>query len=142
MTPTRKAGRPRTKLDERMLEELASINCSYDEMALVLGCSVRTLHDNFRTPIEKGRAQGKSSLKRMQFKLAMDGNATMLIWLGKIWLGQRERREEISIDVKTMTDDQLRRLVAGEDPAAILPDRAKPLAPAVNIYLPHNERDV
>lgn len=35
----------------------------------------------------------KTSLRRAQFELAMKGNPTMLIWLGKQYLGQNERTE-------------------------------------------------
>ena len=72
----KKVGRPRVKIDEDQLEKLAAIDCSFEEMASIVGCSVRTLHRNFDTVIEKGRAQGRASLKRRQFELAMDGNAT------------------------------------------------------------------
>ena len=31
------------------------------------------------------------SLRRAQYQVAKDGNPTMLIWLGKQWLGQSEK---------------------------------------------------
>jgi len=86
----KKTGRPLLNIDPAQVEKLAAIDCSYDEMALILGCDPKTLTNRFSQAIEKGRAHGKSSLKRQQFKLAMDGNPTMLIWLGKVRLGQRE----------------------------------------------------
>ena len=89
----RKVGRPRVKIDEGQLEKLAAIECSFEEMASIVGCSVRTLHDNFRTVIEKGRAQARASLKRRQFELAMDGNATMLICWGRFVLARRRNRQ-------------------------------------------------
>jgi AraC-like DNA-binding protein len=82
--------RPRLKIDPAQVEQLAAIDCSLEEMGAVLGCSPDTLQRRFAAVIEKGRATGRSSLKRKQFKLAMDGNPTMLIWLGKIRLGQKE----------------------------------------------------
>ena len=45
----------------------------------------------FRSSIERGRAQGKQSLRRMQHQVAMKGNVKMLIWLGKQVLGQTEK---------------------------------------------------
>ena len=62
-------------------------------MALVVGCSVSTLQRNFDQAIKKGRACGRASLRRKQFEVAMSGNATMLIWLGKVRLGQKEVAE-------------------------------------------------
>lgn len=84
--------RPLKVIDERQVEQLASIQCSLDEMAAVLGCERTTLHRRFATVIKKGREQGKSSLKRAQYKSAMDGNPTLLIWLGKQYLGQRDEQ--------------------------------------------------
>jgi hypothetical protein len=36
----------------------------------------------------KGRDKGRGSLRRKQYQLALQGNPTMLIWLGKQWLNQ------------------------------------------------------
>lgn len=110
MPSTKKVGRPKLDIDPEQVEKLASIDCSYEEMALVFACSVSTLQRNFAQAIEKGRAQGRASLKRKQFEVAMgspavfdeDGNQleaeskpnpTMLIWLGKIRLGQKDTAE-------------------------------------------------
>jgi hypothetical protein len=38
----------------------------------------------------KGRESLKQSLRRAQIKLALSGNAVMLIWLGKNLLGQSD----------------------------------------------------
>lgn len=38
-------------------------------------------------------SMGKTSLRRQQYRLAMKGNATMLIWLGKQALDQKDRAE-------------------------------------------------
>jgi AraC-like DNA-binding protein len=83
-------GRPRKNIDPAQVEELASIDCSYAEMAAVLGCNESTLTRRFAQAIERGRNRGKTSLKRKQFELAMAGDRTMLVWLGKVRLGQRE----------------------------------------------------
>jgi hypothetical protein len=87
---TRPPGRPRLAIDPQQVEELAAIDCSYAEMALILKCDASTLTRRFAQVIEAGRARGRSSLKRKQFALAMEGNPTMLIWLGKIRLSQKE----------------------------------------------------
>lgn len=109
--------RPRKAIDPAQVEQLAMIDCSYEEMAAVLGCSPDTLQRRFAAVIEKGRAVGRSSLKRTQYRIAMGQNAqfdkagnkiqkerepnpTMLIWLGKIRLGQKEPATEgVSADV-------------------------------------------
>lgn len=63
-------------------------------MAAVLNCSVDTLGRRFAEVIEKGRKQGNMSLKRKQYEVAMGGNVTMLIWLGKQRLDQTDKVEQ------------------------------------------------
>lgn len=82
--------RPKKVIDEDQLFKLAAINCSLAEMAAVLNCDVKTLTNRFSHVIEKGRENGKMSLKRKQYEVAMGGNVSMLIWLGKNILGQRD----------------------------------------------------
>jgi hypothetical protein len=99
-------GRKRLELDERQIHALAEIQCTMIEIASVMGCSVDTLERRFADVIKNGRESGKSSLRRMQFKKAMEGNPTMLIWLGKHYLGQKE-------EVRLSTNEpEVRRLLA------------------------------
>ena len=62
-------------------------------IATILGCSTDTLHRRFAAVIKKGYERGNHSLRLMQYQKAMDGNTTMLIWLGKQRLGQSDRSE-------------------------------------------------
>lgn len=82
--------RPKLEIDEDQVLKLAGINCSLAEMAAVLNCSSDTIERRFAEVIKKGRETGKMSLKRKQWELAMSGNVTMLIWLGKIILDQKD----------------------------------------------------
>jgi AraC-like DNA-binding protein len=84
--------RPQKLIDVKQVEELAAIDCTYEEMAAVLDCSTKTLKRRFGDLINKGRETGKASLRRAQHKAAMGGNATMMIWLGKQRLGQTDDR--------------------------------------------------
>lgn len=86
-------GRPKKNIDPKQVASLAAINCSYEEMAAVLDCSTSILTKRFYDVIEKGRGSGRMSLKRKQYEMAMGGNVTMLIWLGKQNLGQTEKME-------------------------------------------------
>ena len=88
-----KGGRPKKNINERQVVALAQIQCSYAEMAAVLGCDEKTLSNRFSQAIKEGREKGLSSLKRAQYKKAMDGNPTMLIWLGKQYLDQKDKAE-------------------------------------------------
>ena len=87
------AGRPHIKIDPLQVEKLAMIQCTQDEMSAVLGCSVDTLHRNYADVIKKGWEEGKMSLRRLQYKSAEAGDRTLLIWLGKQYLGQRDKTE-------------------------------------------------
>ena len=49
--------------------------------------------DNFEALYKKHQGEGKASLRRAQWKAAQDGNPTMLVWLGKQMLGQRDKQE-------------------------------------------------
>jgi hypothetical protein len=88
-------GRPRIKIDYAACEKLARIMCTQSEIAEVLGVSLSTLeHDKeFLRIHKKGIEAGKASLRRMQWKSAEDGNVTSQIWLGKQYLGQRDKSE-------------------------------------------------
>lgn len=86
--------RPKFKIDYDMVEKLASIQCTQQEIASFLGCSVDTLQrdETFCGLYKKGQENGKMSLRRIQYKLA-EKNPTMAIWLGKQYLGQRDNVE-------------------------------------------------
>lgn len=86
-------GRPKKEIDTDMVEKLASIFCTNEEIAEIVGCHRDTLADNFSAYIKKGREHGKMSLRRKQYEKAMTGNTTMLIWLGKQFLGQSDKIE-------------------------------------------------
>lgn len=86
-------GRPRKEISEAQVESLAAINCSYAEIAAVVGCDVSMLNRRFKQVIEKGRDQGKSSLKRKMWDIAINkGNVTMCIWLSKQMLGYTDKQ--------------------------------------------------
>jgi hypothetical protein len=88
-------GRPKKEIDYKLVKELSDIQCTQEEIAGVLNISVRTLQrdDEFCRIYKNGMLNGKMSLRRMQWEAAQAGNTTMLVWLGKQYLGQREKHE-------------------------------------------------
>lgn len=88
------AGRPKFKIDYNLVEKLAGIQCTQQEIASFLGCSVDTLQrdETFCGIYKRGQENGKMSLRRIQFKLA-EKNATMALWLGKQYLNQKDNME-------------------------------------------------
>lgn len=106
--------RPRLDINEEQVEELASINCSIEEIAAVVDCDRATLHRRFATVIQKGRERGRQSLKRKMWGIAMGGNVTMCIWLSKQMLGYTDKVEQKEISVESaekLVDSQKFKLV-------------------------------
>ena len=88
-------GRPKKKIDYDTVEKLASIMCTQEEIASYLDLSVRTLQRDkeFCRIYKKGLDKGRMSVRRQQYKSAESGSATMQIWLGKQYLGQRDKHD-------------------------------------------------
>lgn len=79
------------KLDHDLIFKLASIHCSYQEIADIAGTTVGVLEKRFKNVIEKARSEGKRSLRKWQFEKAQKGDVRMLMWLGKQYLGQADQ---------------------------------------------------
>jgi hypothetical protein len=90
-----KGGRPPIPVDLDLVKKLASIHCTKREIASVVGIAINTLeHERFVEVLQKGQDEGKMSLKRKMFEVAMKGNTAMLIWLSKQHLGMKERQPD------------------------------------------------
>ena len=91
-----KRGPQKKPVDSDRLLALAQIHCTHEEIAAVMGMSLRTFqerleeHPELHAIIDKGRDEGKASLRRAQWKSALSGDRTMMIWLGKNHLGQSD----------------------------------------------------
>lgn len=83
-------GKDKKIIDPKEVEKLASIGMKNSEIAEYLNIDDSTLSYNFKQELIKGRHNLKVSLRKAQISLALTGNATMLIWLGKNILGQSE----------------------------------------------------
>lgn len=112
-----RTGRPKKEIDRKQFESLLKLQCTLEEIAgffsdQLNGCSEdtierwckRTYKANFADVSKKCRAPGKISLRRYQFELAKK-NASMAIWLGKQYLGQKDLPED-SVDMED-TDSYL-----------------------------------
>jgi hypothetical protein len=92
-------GRPPTPIDLAIVRRAAGLGATVDEIAALLGVPRRTLYDRMeqdpeiQQALDEGRDQGRITLRRLQWQQAEAGNPTMLIWLGKQLLGQRDRHE-------------------------------------------------
>ena len=83
-------GRRKRVVPPKDVYELAALGCTDREIARWFDMDENTLRYNFSDIIEKGREDIKHALRRAQIKLALSGNAVMLIWLGKNILGQTD----------------------------------------------------
>lgn len=89
--------KPRKKIElteEAKIEKLASYGLTNKEIAEALGYDENTLKRNFEIFLIKGKADLKQRLKKKQISVALGGNVSMLIWLGKQYLGQADKSEE------------------------------------------------
>lgn len=93
----KKMGRPKKQIDQTQFEKLCGIMCTLGEIAGIFSCSEDTIERwcketykmTFAETFKIYSANGKASLRRMQFKLA-ERNAAMAIFLGKNYLGQKD----------------------------------------------------
>lgn len=96
-------GRPSYDFDLADVESLGRLGCSYREMGVFFHVAESTIHErmakdeDFRAAYERGFTEVSQTVRRAQLELALSpmainaaGKATMLIWLGKSMLGQRE----------------------------------------------------
>jgi len=96
--------RPRKEITEEdftKLVEMIRIQCTQQEICQIFGMTAETLNtrleergeESFSTLYKKHSGEGKASLRRMQWGAAENGNATMLVWLGKQMLGQSDKQQ-------------------------------------------------
>ncbi|MEC5289401.1 MULTISPECIES: hypothetical protein [unclassified Aurantimonas] len=119
MAEKNKGGRPpKLTADEKTLaivKGLGNIQATSKECAAVLGVTeptwIKFKKDNasVEDALRDGQGEGLASLRRRQFKAANDGNPTMLIWLGKQYLGQADK-QEIAQTVDVQVTDARSRL--------------------------------
>jgi hypothetical protein len=99
-------GRPKAEIDLGVVEELAAIGCTIEEIAAVCRVCVRTLYrrkaddSEFAEALERGKLGGKASLRRMLFVSANRGNIAAQIFLSKQkdWLGYADKLEQSGPD--------------------------------------------
>jgi hypothetical protein len=133
----RRRGPKGKPIDLVQLEKLCALQCTQAEIGDFFGVSRPTIERRLREPeyraaMERGYALGHISLRRMQFQAAMAGNPTMLIWLGKQYLGQSDHPKSAD----AAGEQQLIRVVyvtpvgsREAEPATQLPPAAPPALP-------------
>jgi hypothetical protein len=77
-------------LTEDSIEEMAALGLTQSEISDISGVAVSVVRKEYETSLKRGRARLAQSLRKAQIKSALSGNASLLIWLGKVYLGQRD----------------------------------------------------
>ena len=88
------------KIKKEEFEKLCSLQCTYNEICDWFDIDDKTLNEwcrstygaTFSEVFKIKRGKGQISLRRTQWKLA-EKNPTMAIWLGKQYLGQKDKIE-------------------------------------------------
>jgi hypothetical protein len=82
--------RPAKPVDPAQVKVLASYGLTNREIAALFDIHESNIGRRFGKELAFGRAVLRKRLRRKQIEVAMKGNATMLIWLGKNALGQSD----------------------------------------------------
>lgn len=77
-------------IDLTVVEGMASVGATNCEIADFLGVSEALIRKKCEVTLTKARANVRIRLRQAQIKTALGGNPTMLIWLGKQMLDQKE----------------------------------------------------
>ncbi len=111
-----KNGRPRKEITFDDIYNLCQINCTEEEISTVLRVNVETIHNrvvelgysSFPEFYKKHASEGKISLRRAQWKNALEhNNATLQIWLGKQHLGQTEKVDPVTQQVMSYEEKEI-----------------------------------
>ncbi len=108
-------GRPKAEINWQYVDSLLEGGCSGVEIASEIGINPNTLYarcviDNnieFSVYSQQKSAKGEAKLRMQQYRKALGlteaGDNTMLVWLGKNRLNQREHKEDNS-QLKQISD--------------------------------------
>lgn len=83
-------GRNKIVVPPEEIEHLASLGCTDREIAKFFEISESTLRYQLSSYLTKGRHKLRTTLRQAQLRVALEGNPTLLIWLGKNILQQND----------------------------------------------------
>jgi hypothetical protein len=121
--PKNKGGRPRKTINWEEVARLASYHCTQQEIADWFDCNLSTLEEacqrdnecSFPEFFAQKKGQLKPRLRKIQWQIAFEGNASMAIWLGKQHLGQTDQPVDVVIleamQKSGLTKDQVLELI-------------------------------
>ena len=90
-------GRPLKDIDGEQVYKLAKLGCTQEEIGEFFGCARSVITERFSTEYTRARAGWKQSIRRAQtIRAIKDRSDTMLLHLGKCYLGQESTTEPIT----------------------------------------------
>lgn len=112
--------RPTAEFDKKAFESLCALQCTKNEICDFFGTTDKTLENwckrtyglGFSDVFKQKRGKGKTSLRRIQWRLA-EKNASMAIWLGKQYLNQSDNGV-ISAEKNVREDDPITKALKEE----------------------------
>ena len=119
-------GRNKALIDWARLEKMAMCGSNGQQIAAAIGVHYDTLVNRcvtdkpddisiFSEYLRTKREKGNDLLLRKQFDIAMAGDKTMLIWLGKQRLGQKEKTDITSNDKDLNRGETIVRFIDGTE---------------------------
>jgi hypothetical protein len=93
--------RTKVNIDWERIEKMAMAGANGQQIAAAIGVHYDTLVNRYKEThssdfsqyLQAKREKGNELLLRKQYEIAMTGDRTMLVWLGKQRLGQREKQD-------------------------------------------------
>ena len=112
-----KTGRTPAVIDWDTVGKLLEADCKTVDIARQLGISEDTLTRRCKRDLDvpfavfsqQKKMLGDNLLRAKQYKAAMEGNTTMLVWLGKQRLGQSDKNELTGKDGERIVIEVVRR---------------------------------
>ena len=114
--------RPRKEINKKDFESLCGIQCTKQEICDFFDVTDKTLNSwckrtynaGFSAVFAQKRGIGKISLRRKQWHLA-DTSASMALWLGKQYLGQRDNMDVTVGDAGALALEELEKMVKQDE---------------------------
>lgn len=108
-----KQGRPAAVIDWKKVDSMLQAHCTGTGIASLLGVHPNTLYriceETFKISFSEysalKKSEGKELLRQKQFSVAMNGEKSMLIWLGKQYLEQADKLETVVQNVEVPEDE-------------------------------------
>ena len=117
-------GRKKANIPWDKVDKYLQAQCNGTGIAAILGIHPDTLYLRCEAEKKMGfseysslkKAEGKELLRAKQFQTAMSGNTTMMVFLGKNYLEQRDKPEPEPTNESFEFDITIRKRVEEKDP--------------------------